>query len=119
MKHRIFAATLTIFAAFVLAPGVAGAQVDAQKMWSAQCKKCHGVAGKGDTKVGRKMKVGSMATEAWHKKFDDKAITKAITKGLERVKDGKKQKMKAYTDLKPEELEALLKFIRTFTPKPG
>ena len=90
----------------------ASADPDA-KTWAAKCASCHGKDGNPSAQ-GQKMKAASMADAAWQGKFDDAAITKAITEGVKREKDGAKQEMKAYKDLKPEQVKGLIEQIRTF-----
>ncbi len=98
-------------------PTAASAQVDVAKLWKDKCASCHGAAGKADTKMGAKMKVADMTTAEWQKKFDDAAIKKGTLEGVTREEDGVTKKMKAFKDLKPEEMQALLDLMRSWAPK--
>ena len=81
---------------------------EAADIWRAKCKSCHGDAGSGDTREGKKHKVPDMTTERWQSKHSDAEIKKAITNG---VKD---TKMKAFKEKYSEqEIDALVKYIRT------
>jgi mono/diheme cytochrome c family protein len=85
------------------------------RMWKAKCASCHGDEGDPKGKPqGEKMKVPSFQTAAWQKDFDDAKIEGTIKDGIKREKDGVKQEMKAYVDLKPEQVKALVGYIRTF-----
>lgn len=97
-------------------PGRAEA-ADGAAVWKAQkCHTCHGEGGKGDTKICDKMGCEDMTSAAWQKKFTDADLKKATTEGVDREKNGKKQKMKGYS-MGPEDLEALIKLMRSFGPK--
>ncbi len=99
------------------APAIAADAPDAGKIWKDKCASCHGATGKGDTKMGGKMKIADMTSAEWQKKYDDAAIKKAILEGVTREDGDVKKKMKAYKDFKPEEVDALLAFIRAMAPK--
>jgi hypothetical protein len=67
--------------------------------------------------MGRRMKVPDMSTAKWQQAYNDAAMKKTILEGIERTQDGVKQKMDPYKDLKPEQIDALIKFIRSSGPK--
>ena len=86
-----------------------------ERAWKAKCSACHGEAGDPKGKPqGDKMKIASMAAADWQKKFSDEQLGKAITEGLKREKDGVKQEMKGFKDLKPEVVKGLVEQIRSF-----
>ncbi|MBI3179374.1 MAG: cytochrome c [Deltaproteobacteria bacterium] len=114
MRGWIFGAGLLMLAC---APVAAADAPDAAKIWKDKCASCHSATGKGDTKMGSKMKVADMTAAEWQKKHDDAAIKKAVAEGVTREEDGIKKKMKAYKDFKPEEVQALIDFIRALAPK--
>ena len=85
-----------------------------EKVWKAKCASCHGKDGKGKTKEGEKQGAADMTTPAWQKEFTDDKMKTAILDGVKREKDGKSQDMKPMKDkLKPEEVDALVAFMRT------
>lgn len=100
------------FLSVTLVGGVASAD-PVQNMWKAKCGNCHGADGKGKTKKGEEMGIADMTTAAWKKEWSEAKIKEATRKGLQREKDGKKQKMDGYDagKIKDDQLDALAKFI--------
>jgi cytochrome c553 len=84
---------------------------DAQANWDTLCKKCHGEAGKGDTKMGQKLGIKDYSDAAVQAKMSDEEMFKAIKEG---VKDGEKVKMKPAENLSDDEIKALVKHVRNF-----
>ncbi len=106
------------FGAVALLAAPAGAADKAQRTFNAKCASCHGENGKGDTKKGKEMKVADMTTAAWQKDNTDDKIKKAIESGVNETKDGVKKEMDAYKDkLKPDQIDDLVKYIRTLAAK--
>lgn len=104
--------------AMLLGVSAAYADVDpaaTQKTWKAKCSSCHGMDGKGATKQGTKMKIADISSEAWQKGITDDKMKESINKGFKREKDGVKQEMAA-AKLSPEQVDALVAFIRTLKP---
>ena len=104
----------TLLLALALTFSVAGPAYadDVADIWKAKCKSCHGETGKADTKVGQKEKIDDMSAAGWQAKHTDTAIRKVISEGST---DNKK--MKPFKDkLSAEEIDALVKHIRTFKP---
>jgi mono/diheme cytochrome c family protein len=97
-----------------LALPVTAHAADAAKTWKAKCASCHGKDGNGTTTdQGKKMAVGDYTQAAWQKGIDDAAIKKAITEGVNREKNGKKQEMDGYKEkLDAETVDALVKYVR-------
>ncbi len=80
--------------------------------WENLCTKCHGADGKGETKIGKKLKLRDYTDAAVQAKMTDEEITKAITNG---ITDGGKEKMKAFgADLTKDEVKDLVGHIRKF-----
>lgn len=82
---------------------------EAADVWKAKCKSCHGEDGKAKTKMGEKEKIPDITLADWQKNHSDEKIRAAIT-------DGSKEnaKMKPFKDkLTPEQIDALVKHIRT------
>lgn len=82
----------------------------ASEIWTAQCAKCHGADGAGKTKVGAKLKLKDYSDAKVQAEMTDEAMFKAIKEG---VKDGEKEKMKAFSDLPDDDVKGLVAFIRT------
>ncbi|MBF5043245.1 cytochrome c [Aggregicoccus sp. 17bor-14] len=85
------------------------AEPDAAELWAAKCKNCHGPDGRAQTKVGQKERIDDFSEAAWQQHHSDDHLRKVIRDGSP---DNKK--MKAYKDkLTPEQIDALVKYIRT------
>ncbi len=98
--------TLALCAAglFVLAPGIAAA--DGAAAFKKNCATCHGADGKGETAMGKKMKIAPLAGLA-----EDK-IKAAIDGGVKREKDGVKQEMKPMKDKLGADYDAVVAFVK-------
>ncbi|MGH9801847.1 MAG: c-type cytochrome [Blastocatellia bacterium] len=80
----------------------AGKGADAAPIWKQHCAKCHAADGKGI----ESLEPPDMTSEKWQTATDDKAITEAINEG--------KGVMPGFKDtLKPAQVAALLKHIRS------
>ncbi len=102
--------------AVVLAAGLSAQAADKkiERLWNSKCSGCHGKDGKGKTEKGEKMKVRDMAS-AEFQKGSDEDFKKAIMEGSKGTKDGVKQEMDAFKEeLKPAEVDALVKMVREF-----
>jgi mono/diheme cytochrome c family protein len=115
MKHVRLAALVT--GASFLVGTTALAQVDPKKVeraWKAKCSSCHGATGKADTEKGQQMKIVDMTSAEFQAKKDDE-LKNAILNGVKKEKGGVKQEMDAFKgDLTPEQVDALVAYIRTF-----
>ena len=76
------------------------------------CAKCHGADGKGQTKMGKKLNVRDMTTEAYKKELDDAKAVKSLKEGIK--KDGKEIKKSFASELSDAELNALVAHVRAF-----
>ncbi len=99
-----------------MTPGSAqAADAKTDRQWRANCASCHGKDGKGDTEQGKKMKTGDMTSADWQKKYKDEDMKKSISEGFKRDEDGVTKEMKPFkSKLKPEEIDALVAFVREF-----
>jgi cytochrome c6 len=98
-------AGIVVLAAAAMLCTPANADDKSAALYKQKCVTCHGADGKGDTSAGKAMKAGSFADAAVAKMSDDD-IAAAIEKG--------KGKMPPYgKSLKPEEIRALVVYIRT------
>ncbi|HWZ93720.1 MAG TPA: cytochrome c [Opitutaceae bacterium] len=109
MKHSTkIIATGTVF---LLAAALSHAAPAADN-WEANCTKCHGADGKGETKIGKKLNLQDYTDAAVQAKMTDADMTKTITDGV--LVDGK-QKMKSFKDdLSADEIKDLVAYIRKF-----
>jgi len=100
----------------LLSTSIAWADADprTQRAWKAKCAPCHGEDGKGQTDAGKKLGVADMSAPAWQKKVTDEQIKSSMQKGVKVQRNGKEVEMPAFADLKPDQLEGLLKFVRGF-----
>jgi cytochrome c6 len=83
----------------------AAPQADGAALFKSRCAMCHGADGAGKTPMGEKQGVKDLKSEAVQKQTDAQ-LTQSVEKG--------KGKMPAYGEkLKPEEIKALVTYIRT------
>lgn len=88
---------------------------DAKENWENHCAKCHGSDGKGQTKMGQKLKVKDYTDPKVQAKFTDEEAIKITKEGK---KEGDKTLMKGYADeLSEAEIKALVEYIRKFAKK--
>lgn len=111
MKYRrhLIATGLT----FLLGAAGAQAAAPAAENWENHCAKCHGADGKGQTKVGKKLKLRDYTDAKVQAEMKDEDMLKAITDGVSDAAG--KEKMKAYKDeLSVDESKDLVAYIRKF-----
>ena len=84
-------------------------KIDYKKIYKNQCRKCHEKDGKG-TKRGKKLGVPNFTDGKWQDATTDEQMIKSIT-------NGKKKMPKQGHKLSPEEIKAVVKYIRFFAPK--
>jgi cytochrome c553 len=96
-----------------LAAGALSARAaDAKENWDKQCLKCHGADGKGETAMGKKLKVKDYTDAKVQASMKDEEIVKFIKEGK---KEGDKTLMKAYADVFSEaEIKDLVAYVRKF-----
>ena len=101
--------TLFLIAATVfLSTGLNVRAADGSAIFSKECSKCHGADGKGDTKMGKKLKIKDLTVEVG--KLSDDKIASAVKDG---VKEGDKLRMKPIKGLSDEDVQAVIKFVKT------
>lgn len=103
---------LTAFLTCAFLAGASLVAADVKANWEKHCQKCHGADGKGQTTMGKKLRVLDYTDPANQKKFTDE-------EGFKITKEGKKQGdstlMKAYKeDLTDQEIKDLIAYIRKF-----
>lgn len=84
---------------------------DAAANWKEHCVKCHGDAGKGDTKTGKKLGITDLTDPAVQAKFTDADAVKAMKEGLKDKND--KVTMKAIENVSEADMKALAGYVRT------
>ena len=95
---------LIAIVAMVFAP-LAAFAADGAAVYKAKCASCHGPDGKGETSIGKSMKLRGLGS-ADIQKITDADLTKVISDG--------KGKMPAYKGkLSADEIKALIAYIRT------
>lgn len=110
MKTQLIALLTSLFLA-----GTAAVAADAKVNWEKHCQKCHGADGKGQTTMGKKLKVLDYTNPEHQKKFTDEEAFKITKEGK---KEGDKTLMKAYkNELSDEEIKALIEYVRKFAKK--
>ena len=104
MKFTVIGALAVAAAAFAAAP--------AAENWDNHCAKCHGADGKGQTKIGKKLKLKDYTDAKVQAQFTDEQLHKATADG---VFEGEKEKMKAFKgELSEAEIKDLVAHIRKF-----
>lgn len=90
---------------FVVVASVSTRADDSGALFKAKCAACHGPDGKGETSMGKMMKLRDMSSEDVQKQTDA-ALTDIVTNG--------KGKMPAYKGkLSDDQIKQLVGFIRT------
>ncbi len=102
-------ALLPLATALLLAPPPARA-AERSENFMTYCVECHGENGTADTKEGKKKGARDFTNAKWQKSVDDKRLIRSVTNGHGKMPAfGKK--------LSPEEIEALVKEVRSLAGK--
>jgi len=110
MKTRLLLSTVGLACFLGVSTGVAA---PASENWENHCAKCHGADGKGQTKVGKKLKLKDYTDAKVQAEMTDADMVKFITEGVK--DDAGKEKMKSYkADLSADEIKDLVAFVRKF-----
>jgi cytochrome c6 len=104
---------ITLLIALCLLAGLASARAaDAKENWAKHCQKCHGADGKGDTVMGKKLKMKDYTDAKVQAAFTDEEAIKLTKEGK---KEGDKTLMKGFADvLSDAETKDLVAYIRKF-----
>ena len=104
-----FFVMIGLYASVFPAYGQEGEEINPKKLFEYHCSTCHGEDGKG-TKRGHELKAPNLADVKWQASKKDEEILNSITNG--------KNKMPRWIEkLKPEEIQALAKYVRKLAPK--
>ena len=96
----------------LMAGAVSLRAADAKDIFEKDCAKCHGIDGKGKTKMGEKLGVKDYTDAKVQADMKDAEMTKSIKEGVKDKED--KTKMKAFSDLTDEEVKGLVAYVRAF-----
>jgi len=98
--------TLLLIGSLACAASLASA-ADAPENWAKFCASCHSKDGSGSGPMGKKCGVGDYREASVQAKFTDEQATTVIADG--------KDKMKPFKDkLTPDEIKALVAYVRAF-----
>jgi mono/diheme cytochrome c family protein len=86
-----------------------GDKIDYKKIFKNDCQKCHGSDGKG-SKRGKNLGAPDFTDPEWQASVTDEQLIASVTNGKEKMP---KQEGK----LSPEEIKAMVKYVRMFAPK--
>jgi len=105
---------LIVVAIAVLATSALAGDKKTERLFKAKCASCHGMDGKAQTEKGKQMKIIDM-TSAEFKAKPDEELKKAILEGTKAERDGVMKEMDPFKDdLKPEQVDSLVQFVKTF-----
>jgi cytochrome c6 len=85
---------------------------DAKVIYDAQCTKCHGADGKGETKMGKKLGAKDYSDPKVQAAVTDEAAFKAIKDGFKSKED--KVLMKPTEGVSDAEIKTVVAYMRTF-----
>jgi len=104
---------ITLLIAVCMMAGAGSAlAADAKDNWVKHCQKCHGADGKGETVMGKKLKVKDYTDAKVQASFTDEEAIKLTKEGK---KEGDKTLMKGYAaDLSDAEIKDLIAYVRKF-----
>ena len=107
----ILSLVTTLFLSLVMfnPPTSYGDKIDYKKIFKNECQKCHGRDGKG-SKRGKKLGAPDFTDVEWQASVTDEQLIASIT-------DGKKKMPKQGGKLSPEEIKAMVKYVRMLAPK--
>jgi cytochrome c553 len=103
---------LLLAAVMGVAAALSAQAADVKENYKANCAKCHGEDGKGDTKMGKKSGCKDYTDAKVQDELKDDKACKSIKEGM---KDGDKELMKPFADkLSDDEIKALVTHMRSF-----
>jgi len=99
------ALTALALAGLLLAPATARA-AERSELWKANCAKCHGDDGRGETEEGKMKGARNLTNGKWQKTISDERMIRSITRGRDKMPSFAKV-------LSEEEIKTLVKEART------
>ncbi len=119
MKKLIAVMSLGAFSFIGGLAHAADADAKTTRLFGSKCASCHGDDGKAATAKGKELGIKSMATAEWQKGITDAKIKDTINnEATAKAPDGKEVKVHGYAGkLKPEQVDALVTYVRSFGPK--
>jgi cytochrome c553 len=102
--------SLSLFAVAAAGVALVASAADAGGNWTEHCAKCHGAAGKGDTKMGKKLAISDLSDAKVQAKFTDEQALKSMKEGV-KDKDGKVT-MKPVENMSEADMKALVAHVR-------
>ena len=101
--------SLIVALCLVASPMFAADAADGAALFKTHCASCHGADGKGRSPIGKSLHVKDLASDDVQKKTGEE---------LEKIISDGEGKMPPYkSKLHEEDIDALVKFIRTLAPK--
>jgi mono/diheme cytochrome c family protein len=107
MKKTILLAGVIGFAA-----ALAASAAEPKEIWGTSCAGCHGVDGKGQTNMGKRLGTKDYSDPKVQAVLTDEAAFKAIKEGFKN-KDGKTV-MRPGKNLSDSDIKGLVAYLRTF-----
>ena len=107
IETLVLSLSLTV-TAVLLAPGARAAEEAAgrSELFKANCEKCHGPEGKGDTEEGKKKGARDLSSAKWQKTVSDDRMFHSILRGRDKMPSFSKV-------LSEEQIRQLIKEVRT------
>ena len=103
---------LTMTVVLLAAGAMSSRAADIKETYNKDCARCHGVDGKGETKMGKRLGAKDYTDPKVQDELKDEAAVKAIKDGY-KTKEGK-QVMKPAEGLTDEQVKELVKYMRSF-----
>ena len=106
---------LILSLATLLVASVSARAEEAKALYEKSCAKCHGLDGKGETKMGKKLGCKDYTDAKVSAELKDADAIKSIKEGLKDKED--KTLMKPADGLSDEDIKGLIAYLRAFGKK--
>lgn len=103
---------LVVITALLALPIISVTAADGKAIYEKECKQCHGIDGKGKTKMGQKLGAKDYTDPKVQAAVTDEAAFKAVKEGY-KDKEGKVI-MKPAQDMTDEDIKATIAYLRKF-----
>jgi len=103
---------ILLASAISLSAAMTAGAADGKALWDQHCAMCHGVDGKGQTNMGKKLGAKDYSDAKVQAALTDEAATKAIKEGF-KSEDGKTV-MRPAKNLSDDQIKDLVAYLRTF-----